>query len=232
MKFLLRLLRKRYQFQYLLRIIGLTITNTQRHKRTMPAANTEDKKPIFDTLSVLRKSKKLTYQELSDRSGVPMPTLFGLKKHAPSNTTLKAIADALGVSTDELLGLEQRGDPDQPRAMTVPVWKMADYPNAIPIQRFLIDCYGPKTFGLILDPRDSACPKGSIFYFDPDLAPQDGDTLFLQVLETPLVRKLHQEGDKMRFVHLKYDEASVFNDYKILGTCVLITIDPFSAQKE
>ena len=198
----------------------------------MSAANTEKQKPIFDNFSLIRKRKNLTYQALSDRSGVPMPTLFGLKKHAPSNTTLKAIADALGVSTDELLGLEQRGDPDQPRAMTVPVWKMADYPNALPLQRFLIDCYGPKTFGLILNPRDSACPKGSIFYFDPDLAPQDGDTLLLQVLDTLLVRKLHQEADKRRFVHLKYDEASVFNDYKIIGTCVLITIDPFSVKQD
>ena len=66
------------------------------HTSTMLAAN----------LRRLRERRKLTQQDLADRSGVPRPTLAHLESGEanPTLSVLVRVAEALGTSIEELIG--------------------------------------------------------------------------------------------------------------------------------
>jgi transcriptional regulator with XRE-family HTH domain len=60
---------------------------------------------ISERIRITRQNKKMSQQELSDKSGVAYKSLsrYELGATVPPSDALKAIADALGVSTDVLL---------------------------------------------------------------------------------------------------------------------------------
>jgi len=63
-------------------------------------------------LSDLKKQQNLSWQEISDSSNVPVPTLRNIFSGDTSNpgiTTVAAIVNAMGGSLDEMMGLENDG---------------------------------------------------------------------------------------------------------------------------
>lgn len=61
----------------------------------------------------LRLKKNFTQQEIAERIGITRPayTAYELGKREPDFSTLQALADLFGVSTDQLLGRESSSDP-------------------------------------------------------------------------------------------------------------------------
>lgn len=70
-------------------------------------------------LRELRKQRGLTQQDLADIVGVSNVSLSNYERGAqmPDIHTLTKIANALGVSTDTLLGLNDTDSDDQPRTL-------------------------------------------------------------------------------------------------------------------
>ena len=193
-------------------------------------SNTNTNK-LFTNLQALRGARGITFEELSKRSGVPRPTIFGLKNHEPAQKTLKALAEALEVSIVELLGIEEGKNQETNGVVEVPVWDFESYePSTAPGRTRFLANVDAKCFGLILDPRISGCPKGTIFYFTTDKEPGDGDTVLIKSNNEYYVKKLSVEGNKTRFLHLRYDEVESFKDFELLGTCFSIVIDPYSSK--
>ena len=187
-------------------------------------------KPFFENLQALLKAQELTFKQLSEKSQVHVQTLYGLKSHDPSQNTLNAIAKALKVSTDELLGNPFISGTKG--IIQAPVWELENYGKDLPPSslRELVNAH-PKSFGLILDPRDSGYPKGSIFYFTPEKEAQDGDLVLVKANDFYFVKKMYIERGATKFEHLRFDELESFSDgYEILGTCFEIVIDPYYAK--
>jgi transcriptional regulator with XRE-family HTH domain len=75
---------------------------------TMPKQKTQEAASFGERLTALRKAAGYTQQELADEVGVSRRMIAyyeGQSEHPPT-TLLPAIAQALQLSTDELLGLE------------------------------------------------------------------------------------------------------------------------------
>lgn len=66
---------------------------------------------IQEVCKIRKAELKLTYQEISDTSGVPLSTVqnfFSKFSKAPSIYTVAPICKALGISLDEVFGISER----------------------------------------------------------------------------------------------------------------------------
>ena len=67
---------------------------------------------IQEVCRIRKEELKLTYQEISDDSGVPLSTVqnfFSKFSKSPSIYTVAPICKALGISLDEAFGICRRG---------------------------------------------------------------------------------------------------------------------------
>ena len=81
---------------------------------------------IIKKLSELKASKKMTNQQISDLSKVPLSTVTRIFSGQTENPNIQTIADivgALGGSLDELLGIQKPTQPEAPVPKEVPVQK-------------------------------------------------------------------------------------------------------------
>ena len=65
---------------------------------------------IQEVCKIRKEELKLTYQEISDTSGVPLSTVqnfFSKFSKAPSIYTVAPICKALGISLDEVFGISE-----------------------------------------------------------------------------------------------------------------------------
>lgn len=185
---------------------------------------------LFDNINLLRKQSGITFRELSQKTNLPMPTLFGLKKRDnPGTKVVSALADALDVSIDELLGREKIASlQNEVQLAKIPVWKLEGFNMETPKYRYLTQDYGKNTFGIILGASEGY-PKGTIMYFNPDLGLRSEGIVLIKENEHYLIRRHIKDGAKALFGHLKYDIFESYENYDLLGICVLIVTDPYSA---
>jgi transcriptional regulator with XRE-family HTH domain len=83
------------------------------------ALTDKERKSLADRLEQLRKAAGLNQQELADKAGLSMSVVSQIergKKLDPRVSTIEALADALGVSVDELLGRPPAKKPPRGKA--------------------------------------------------------------------------------------------------------------------
>lgn len=98
----------------------------------------------------VRKARRMTLQEVADRSGLAKSYVWEIEKGVgtnPSITKLIALADALGTSLDGLIGLKKYTEPGlRPEAMRIAVEVDTLIRAALDTRDKKIERQYPKTF--------------------------------------------------------------------------------------
>ena len=68
----------------------------------------------FERIKETAKKNGLSLQDTATKAGIGINTIYGWKRYVPASDKLHAVADALHVTTDYLLG--NTDDPNPPRA--------------------------------------------------------------------------------------------------------------------
>jgi len=161
--------------------------------------NQEQQSSIAENLTTLMKSKKITETKVSQDLNIPVMTVRRLlsgETMDPRVFTLKTIADYFNVSLDALVGTQrlmphEMNQPSKPIFVPVFDWDQAKDFNAIDLSNW--KSWIPVTIrqdeqisqrAFALESRPSMYPPfqpGTIFIFDPDLKPSDGDLVLVNL---------------------------------------------------
>ncbi|WP_407895124.1 helix-turn-helix domain-containing protein [Lacticaseibacillus sp. N501-2] len=68
----------------------------------------------FERIKETAKKNGLSLQDTATKAGIGINTIYGWKRYVPASDKLQAVADALHVTTDYLLG--NTDDPNPPKA--------------------------------------------------------------------------------------------------------------------
>lgn len=66
----------------------------------------------LDRIKNISKKRGLSLQTLADKAGLGINTIYSWDKKIPSTSSLKSVADVLGVTTSYLLGEDNTPNPD------------------------------------------------------------------------------------------------------------------------
>ncbi len=88
--------------KYFLQILSEILDNRAKHAYTVLRTNTESEvSRLGEKIRALREKKKMSQEELAEKSGISRQTISGIesgKALSVTTSTLEAIAKALGVS--------------------------------------------------------------------------------------------------------------------------------------
>lgn len=161
--------------------------------------NQEQQSSIAENLTALMKLKKITETKVAQDLNIPVMTVRRLlsgETTDPRVFTLKTIADYFNVSLDVLVGTQklmphEMHQPSKPIFVPIFDWEQAkdfnaidlsDWKSWIPVTIRQNEQISQRAFAL--ESRPSMYPPfqpGTIFIFDPDLKPSDGDLVLVNL---------------------------------------------------
>lgn len=205
-----------------------------------------ESRQLADKLHALLKKHNLNANQVAQELGIPMMTIRRLisgETADPRISTLKLIADHFNVSIDSLLDEEtlstlQPLNKAKPHFVPVLDWVIAEKMKSIkdldlsnwkewqPVSLNEQDGLGKNAFAL--ESRPSMYPRfpqGTIFIFDPDIDPADGDIVLVKIKNNELtLRELSIDPPEWQLQPvvpgskvLQYNEQ----DFEIIGINIL-----------
>jgi transcriptional regulator with XRE-family HTH domain len=195
-------------------------------------------------LEALLKAKNLNASKVAQKLGIPIMTVRRLlsgETTDPRISTLKLIADYLGVSVNSLVednyaALEKPAFQSRPFLVPILDWQTAEewrtlqnlnaWPDWQPVAGYERDLINQNSFALRSRPSMyPRFPYGTIFIINPDMAPADGDIVLVKLNNGELtLRELIIDPPEWKFYPIVTGSVVLnylAHEHKIVGVNVL-----------
>ena len=195
---------------------------------------------IGDRIKQLRRSKGMSQQELADKTGLSKMTIYHIEKgnKQPTAETLSKIANALDVSMDFLMGVEDKNNNNLPQnaipAKFIPIVGKVSAGNGILADENIIN-YLPVPqnkdvdFGLIVegDSMEPAYNNGDYALVRKQNVLENGDIgVFIINGDDGIIKRFYQFENSIQLVSLnpKYEPIVIpkekWEEFRIVGKVI------------
>lgn len=197
------------------------------------------KRHLHTNIDYLMSCEMLDVPALSERTGVPVATIFRMKRYDnnPTLSSIEPIAEFFGIDLNDLLYEDIQSDEYQAKNLSeetikyIPVIELANvkkWPMNINAKVYVgtagnID---DKSVGLKID-TSSFVPvfyEGTIVIVDPKVEARDGDYVLCEINkeDVPVLRQVFIDGKKFFFkpINPNYGSLEQIIDFKVLGVVV------------
>jgi|GEM_PF-2409895 len=199
---------------------------------------TKRKRHLHSNLNYLLNRDSLDIPSLSAETGVPIATIFRMKKedNNPTLSSLEPISEFFKIELNDLLYEDITAEKYKKKKLTgcvqyIPVINLADI-KKWPVnsnEEIYIDTNGglsKDSFGIAIN-TNSMAPifyENSILIVDPNVTEKDNDYLFCQLGNdsVPVIRQLFIDGTSYFFkpINPNYGEMACIKKFKIIGIII------------